>query len=90
VPDASWSAAYLSGTVHRDEQPILLAVHDDDGEWQFLDGGVVDEEDGVAVHLAHVFEKYPDLRPLADLPEGWAAERDSVAGDWRRYRLTEE
>ena len=48
MPDASRSAAYLSGTVHRDEMPILLAVHDDDGEWQFLDGGVVNDEDGVA------------------------------------------
>jgi hypothetical protein len=90
VPDESRNAAYLSGAIHRNELPILLAVHDHDGEWQFLDGGAVEEEDAIAVHLGHVFEKHPDLRPLAELPVGWAAERDSVAGKWRRYRLPEE
>jgi hypothetical protein len=79
------NAAYLSGAVHRGELPILLVIHDEGGDWQFLDGGPVDAEEGVAVHIDHVFQKFPDLRRLADLPEGWAAERDAVAEDWRRY-----
>jgi hypothetical protein len=79
------NAAYLSGAVHRGELPILLVTHDDAGDWQFLDGGPVSVDDGVAVHISHVFEKHLDLRPLADLPQGWAAERGSVAEEWRRY-----
>jgi hypothetical protein len=89
VADASRYPAYLSGAVHRNELPILLVVHDDDGDWQFLDGGAFDEEDAVAVHFGHVFEQHPELRSLADLPEGWAAERDSIGRDWRRYRLAD-
>jgi hypothetical protein len=79
------SNAYLTDAVHRDELPILLVIHEDSGDWQFLDGGYVDEIDAVVVHVEHVFEKHPDLRLLADLPEGWAAERDPVAGEWSRY-----
>jgi hypothetical protein len=66
--------------------PILLVVHEDDGDRQFLDGGFVDEDDApVAVHIGDVFDKHPERRLLADLPEGWAAERDSVAEEWRRF-----
>jgi hypothetical protein len=85
VPEGRPNAAYLTGAVHRDELPILLVLHDDDGDWQFLDGDAVDDKDAVAVHIGHVFENHPDLRVLADLPQGWAAERDSPAGQWRRY-----
>jgi hypothetical protein len=59
-------------------------IHEDDGDWQFLDGGYVDD-DGVVVHIGHVFDKHQDLRVLADLPLGWAAERESGSGEWRRY-----
>ena len=85
VSDPRSNAAYLTGTVHRGELPILLVIHEDDGDWQFLDGGPVGDEDAVAVHIEHVFENHPDLRSLADLPEGWAAERESLEGEWRRY-----
>jgi hypothetical protein len=85
VPGERPTAAYLTGAVHRDALPILLVIHEDDGDWQFLDGGFVNEENAVVVHIGHVFEKHPDLRSLADLPEGRAAERDSVTGEWRRY-----
>jgi hypothetical protein len=79
------NAAYLTDAVHRDELPILLVIHEEDGDWQFLDGGDVDNVEAVAVHIEHVFEKHPDLRLLTDLPKGWAAERNSTAGAWRRY-----
>ena len=78
------NAAFLTGPVHRNALPILLVIHEHDGDWQFLDGGYVDDIDAVAVHIEHVFEKHPDLRLLADLPKGWAAERNSIAGEWRR------
>jgi hypothetical protein len=79
------SNAYLTAAVHHSELPILLVIHEENGDWQFLDGGYVNDVDAVVVHVEHVFEEHPDLRLLADLPEGWAAERDAVAGEWRRY-----
>jgi hypothetical protein len=49
----------------------------------------VDVAEGVVVHLAHIVDAHPELSALADLQPGWAAERASVEGDWRRYRLAE-
>jgi hypothetical protein len=85
VSDKCQNAAYLTGAVHRDELPILVVIHESDGDWQFLDGGAVEDDDAVAIHVGHVLDTHPDLRHLVDLPEGWAAERDSVSGEWRRY-----
>jgi hypothetical protein len=56
-----------------------------DRDWQFLDGDHVDLAQGVVVHVAHVLDAHPDLASLADLPPGWAAERESEEGQWERY-----
>jgi hypothetical protein len=45
----------------------------------------VSEDDALVLHVEHVFDEHPDLRHLVDLPEGWAADRESVTGEWRRY-----
>jgi hypothetical protein len=84
------ATAYLSGSVDRNESPILLVLHNEDGDWQFLDGGHVDTDDGVAIHAEHVFDVRPEVRSLADLPLGWAAERSDVNGDWTRYPWPDE
>ena len=73
--------------VLRGEQPILLVVHDHDGSWDFLAGGEFDADSAVAVHLAHIVERHPEIHELASLELGWAAERDSDTGHWRRFRL---
>jgi hypothetical protein len=79
------ATAYSTKSVMRGDQPILLVVRDSDGDWQFLDGQPVDEAEGVAVHLAHIVDAYPELSGLADLPVGWAAERESADDEWKRY-----
>ena len=83
-------AAYLSGSVFRKELPILLVTHDDGGDWGFFDGGQFNVEDGFAVHIHHVFDEHPEVRLLADLPEGWAAERTSEEGAWERFPQPDE
>jgi hypothetical protein len=83
-------SAYLSGPVDRDGVPIEMVIHDHDGDWHFVHGGPVDTSDMVGTYEKRVFERYPDLRVLADLPEGWLAERESRGdGVWRRLPLTE-
>jgi hypothetical protein len=77
--------AYVSGSVYRHERAILLVLHEEDGDWQFLDGGAFDANDAVAVHVDHVFAEHDDVRPLADLPAGWAAERTTTERPWERY-----
>lgn len=66
--------------------PILYVVHDEDGDWQFLDGGDVTEQDAATVSLKNVTELDPSVKSLADLPTGWAAERSSVGEEWKRFQ----
>jgi hypothetical protein len=90
VHDFDLSAtAYSTNAVVARERPILLVVHQVDGDWQFLDGGDVDVAQGVALHVAHVLDAHPEVAPLADLPPGWAAERESEEGQWERFRWPE-
>jgi len=65
---------------------ILYVVHDEDGEWQFLDGGDVSEEDAATVSLKDIVDHDPAIKSLVDLPAGWAAERAAVGDPWERYR----
>jgi hypothetical protein len=81
------ATAYSTEAVLAGRRPILLVAHESNGDWQFLDGGVANAADGVAVHLGHIVEAHPALRALADLPRGWAAERSSAADEWKRYQL---
>jgi len=64
--------------------PILSVIHDRDGEWQFLDGGDVMEDDTVVVGLGNLLSRDPGLRLLADLPCGWIAWRESRNMPWQR------
>ncbi len=67
-------------------KPILYVVHDEDGDWQFLDGGDVSEEDSAIVSLKRIVELDASIKTLADLPRGWAAERASVDKSWARFQ----
>jgi hypothetical protein len=68
-------AIAFSGSVPR------LVVHDEDGEWEFLEDDMTG--DLTLVHFAHVVAHHPDLSAVADLPPGWAARRGG-AGTWQR------
>ncbi|MBI2392837.1 MAG: hypothetical protein HYV09_24845 [Deltaproteobacteria bacterium] len=67
---------------------ILLAVHDEEGDWQFLCGGEHPEGDHPrVVGLNHVTEADPSIREVMDMPPGWLAERTAVGAEWTRTRL---
>jgi hypothetical protein len=65
--------------------PILRVTHDEeDGGWQFLDGGEVSMDEALLVCLRNMIHLDPSLFELADLPIGWVAERDAPGKPWRR------
>ena len=66
--------------------PVLYVVHDEDGDWQFLDGGDVSQEDAATVSLEDIVEHDPSIKSLADLPIGWAAERAAAGQEWKRFQ----
>ena len=85
--DDAENAAVISFTRIMDgSQPILYVVHDEEGDWQFLDGGDVSEEDAATVSLKRVAQHDPSVKSLADLPVGWAAERAGVDQEWQRFQ----
>jgi hypothetical protein len=59
-------------------------VTNEDGDWQFLDGDDVSEEDAKTVSLKRIVGLDPSVKSLADLPIGWAAERRSPDQPWER------
>jgi hypothetical protein len=69
------------------EAPITYASHDeDDGGWQFHDGGSLSEDDAMVVSLRSIFDRDPSIAAIADLPLGWCASRKSAAEAWSRRK----
>jgi hypothetical protein len=66
--------------------PVMGVVHDEEGEWQFLDNPAVDMKDLTIVHLAHVMTRRPELGVVADLSMGFEAWLDGQ-GRWQRDAL---
>jgi hypothetical protein len=82
--DAVNTAAFTTTRVLRDNYPILLVTHDDNGDWQILCGTTNDEKDCLVVCLGCAFEKDRSIGELADLPLGWNAWRKSPFLPWQR------
>ena len=69
-----------------DGVPVVGVVHDEEGEWQFLDNPAVDMKDLTIVHLAHVMARRPELGVVGDLAMGFEAWLDGH-GRWQREVL---
>ncbi len=81
-------AALTVEAIINGELPILRVVHDaSDGGWQFLTGNQVEEHQAKLVSLGSITKLDPTVLELADLPEGWYAERKSVASAWQRSQV---
>ena len=84
--DAENTAALTTTRVVRDNYPVLLVTHDDDGAWQILCGTTNDPKDALIVCLGCAFDRDRCIGELADLPLGWEARRESKGSPWRRKR----
>lgn len=66
------------------ERPVLLVLHDPEGDWQMLTGEARPGEQAHVMSLGQVVARDPSLRQLADLPRGWIARRKSAELPWER------
>ena len=73
--------------VFEQTEPILHAVHDGDGDWQFFGSTDGTLENAKIVALREAVELDPSVLQLADLPVGWHAVRDSVKSTWKREAI---
>ncbi len=85
LPDAF---VYSTKRILHDGQPAMLVAHDHEGEWQILDGGLVEPDDVVRSHFRHLVGLNPRLVELADLAIGWEAERFTLDGPWVRSEMS--
>ena len=70
--------------------PILHVSHDLNGDWQFLCGGEHgDGGEGMPrlAHLEQVLAQDPSIWALADLAQGFVADRDAVDAEWRMSEI---
>src|SRR5579883_1930230 len=74
-------------SIVQDGKAILSAFHDEEGDWQFLDGGATRAEDVLIVSLARIVTLDPSLLQLAGLPPGWQAWRATPTTPWQRAEL---
>lgn len=81
-PDPPETLALTTRGVAFAGAPVTVVVHDDEGEWQFLDAEP-ELTDVSFVHLGHVVELHPEVAALGDLPVEWEACR-GPEGRWRR------
>lgn len=80
-------AAVTSTHITKDGCPILLVTHyEDDHSWGFQSGKPVSMADAQVVGMSEIVRLDSTLFEIADLPPGWSAERDTVGGEWRRYK----
>lgn len=79
-------AVFTTRPVLEDKLPILLVSHDSEGDWQFLCGTTNHTKDAKIVSLGCIFERDPTLAAVADMPEGWKADRQGVGASWRRMK----
>lgn len=78
--------AFSCTHVYKDGRDILFISHDEDGDWQFMCGDNNHEPDnGVLLCLEHITEIDASVNEVADLPFGFAAERESKNKDWERF-----
>jgi hypothetical protein len=71
--------------------PVLLFVHDVDGDIQFMCGeaGHDADEDCIYLHAHHILDAQPDLYDLPTVDFGFQAERTSVGQPWEVSELPE-
>jgi hypothetical protein len=80
------TGTYCTGRVAKQGFSILHVSHDEDGDWQFLDGTTQEAEECTLLCFGCIFERDRTIGSLADLPRGWMAWRDSPDHKWERYK----
>ena len=82
-PEPRNCVTFVTAQVLERAEPILHAVHDEDGEWQFIGSSDGTVENGRVIALWEAVGLDPSVLQLADMPVGWHALRNSPEHAWR-------
>lgn len=65
------------------DSPILRVIHEEDGDWQFLNSNdTLDVKDARVVSLGEIISLDNTVSEVISLPRGKQADRDFVGGAW--------
>lgn len=77
-------AAFVCSHIFDQRRPVLYVCRQG-GDWQFLCGAEhAPTELPRVVGAAHIFERDPSLKEVADLRVDWEAERRAIGEPWLR------
>jgi len=83
--------AFAHAAIFKKDEPILRVSHDEDGDWQFLDGVSTNaSKNAMLVALSTVVERDPSVLDVADLPVGWSVIRTKPGAPWKRDTSADE
>jgi hypothetical protein len=83
------AAVFTLRQIIKEGMSILNVIHDAEGDWQFLHGDIVAQEDLVIVALEQMVKRDSTINELFDMPTGQVATRDYVGGKWTREIIEE-
>lgn len=63
-------------------EPIKYVIHDDEGDWFFLENDTVENDDIQIVALEEITKKDPTINSIYYLQYGWEARRSQIGEDW--------
>ena len=88
VPDNS--ASFTTDRLWSQQLPILQVFHCQDGDWQFFNGDIADDDECLMVCLGCVYERDASIAELASLAPGWSASRNAMGERWHCEPFEEE
>jgi hypothetical protein len=71
----------------RTKEPILVVIHDQDGDWQFLGAQPVSDTNCSVVGLGAIVDYDPTVNAVASMARGSTATRFAAHQPWTIARL---
>jgi len=76
------NAVFTLKSIISKHTEILYVIHDDDDEWQFLNGEKASLEDMMMVSLGQIMQLDDTITQILNLDIGYEANRTNLSSEW--------
>ena len=84
--DSPQTAVFTTKSITNREKDVMIVFHDEeDGAWQFFDGGKICKDNAMIISLKEMVELDPSIIQLAGMKTGYLAVRESINSKWKIY-----
>lgn len=84
--DSPQTAVFTTKSITNREKDVMIVFHDEeDGAWQFFDGGKVCKDNVMIISLKEMVDLDSSIKHLAGMKTGYFAVRESIESDWEIY-----